>query len=381
MGTVLTEIARIVRDERVARGLSAVELASLANVRPERLEALEQGKPSVSTVDLDRLADTLELDPVALADGHRVEGISPAVFLRQASAGYQDFHPDDARVFARALAQGKVLFSLRDEEAKANLASFGTVEVVEGPDNATAKQGYDLAQRVRASLGRDNEPLEDMRALLEDQFGIAVVQAPLATKRLPAAAARCAGRQGAVVVLNANDEERQRNPLLDRVHLAHELCHILFDPKDTGVQLVIETEGKEDLLEQRARAFAAEFLVPSDSFAELLQGKDLATNAGARQAAIRIRERFRVPWEVTIRQLENHERVTKARAEELLAGGPGFYPRLVTKLPSAGQPSLGLCKALEHALDEAIITEGQARSLLNLAPGEPFPWERHGSAA
>ena len=54
------------------------------------------------------------------------------------------------------------------------------------------------------------------------------------------------------------------------MHLAHELCHLLFDPKESGVQIVLETEGKEDLFEQRARAFSAELLVPSMSLSQLL---------------------------------------------------------------------------------------------------------------
>ena len=36
----------------------------------------------------------------------------------------------------------------------------------------------------------------------------------------------------------------------------------------------------------------------------------MGTNAGALQAAIRIREQFKVPWEVTVQQLVNHKKST-----------------------------------------------------------------------
>jgi hypothetical protein len=196
MGTLLEDVARIVRDERNARGFSLAELASSAKVHKERLEALEQGNPG------------------------------------------------DAEIFAWTFTQGKALFSLSGEVVKARLAQLAIEEVLEGPDNAPAQQGYALARRVRGVLGCQSEPLEDMRALLEDEFGIAVLLSPLATKRLPAVSARSAARQGAAVVLNASDEDRHKNPLLDRVHLAHELCHILFDPKESGVQLVTKTRSE-----------------------------------------------------------------------------------------------------------------------------------------
>jgi Zn-dependent peptidase ImmA (M78 family)/transcriptional regulator with XRE-family HTH domain len=379
MTTLLEDIARIVRQERAARGISLAQLASAVNVRAERLEALEQGRPSVEISELDRLAGELGLDPVALADGQRVEGASAAVFLRHRSS-FQDFNPADADVFAWALSQGKALFSLSSEDVKARVARLAPEEVRKGPDHAPAKHGHELARRVRDLLGSPMDPLGDMRAFLEEQFGIAVLQASLATTTLPAAATRAMGQQGAAVVLNASDEDRRKNPLLDRVHLAHELCHILFDPKENGVQLVLEVEGLEDLHEQRARAFAAELLVPSAALPEALQGRRLVTNASARQAAIRIRELFQVPWELTIQQLRNHDWLAEGLADELLEGGPGAYQKRSTSLPAPRKPSLGLCAALERALDEAIVTEGEVRVLLGCALGEPLPWEARGSA-
>lgn len=381
METLLHQVGRIIRDERSSRRLTVAELAEAARIPVLRLEALESGHPGVTMSEVDRLAEALDLDPAALANGERLEVVSPAVFLRHA-AEFQDLRAEDAGTFARALEQGRALWFLADEQVKARVMAIEPVQVVEDSrPNAAARQGYELARRVRQVLLQPVEPMGDMRSLLEDEFGIAVVQAPLVTTRLPAASVRCAQRDGGAVILDASDEHRRVNPLLDRVHLAHELCHLLFDPKESGIQIVLETEGKEDLFEQRARAFAAELLVPSTALSELLRHEELRTNGGARLAAIRVRETFLVPWELTVHHLENHEWITGRMAEELLAGGPGAYAKPRTRLPAPGEPSIGLCLALERAVMDAVATEGQVRALLGTAPGQAFPWESHGRAA
>lgn len=381
MGTLFEDVGRIVRDERAARRLNLAALADAAHVSPKHLECLERGQAGVTMTELDRLAEQLDLEPTALAEGVRREAISPAVFLRHASE-FQDFRPEDAEALAYALRQGRALLSLSGDDVRQRVDALDPVEVVAGPrPNAAAKQGYELARRVRERMRLPVEPLTDMRSVLEDSFGIAVLQAALVTPRLPAASVRCPDREGAAVILNARDELRQANPLLDRVHLAHELCHLLFDPKTSGLQIVLDVYGVEDLYEQRARAFAAELLVPMMGLQELLRGEDLRSNAGARVAAIRAREKFGVPWEMTIHHLENCDLIDGALAVNLLEGGAGAYAKPRTKLPEPGEPSIGLCRALEQAVSEANVTEGQARTLLGRAPGQPLPWEGHGRIA
>ena len=57
---------------------------------------------------------------------------------------------------------------------------------------------------------------------------------------------------------------RRTNAVLARVYLAHELCHVLFDPSDGGLHIVLDVGSDRDVqaAEQRARAFAAELLLP-----------------------------------------------------------------------------------------------------------------------
>lgn len=88
-----------------------------------------------------------------------------------------------------------------------------------------------------------------------------VVAMELETPELEAFAV--ADEHGAAIVLNARLSQR---PMLWRRSIAHELCHILFDPRDHQaiVDVLIEgdsegpvPEGQRKNREQRARAFAA----------------------------------------------------------------------------------------------------------------------------
>ena len=118
-----------------------------------------------------------------------------------------------------------------------------------------------------------------MRELVEYRLGIPVIQV-----ELPAAIAGATistnGRGGIVL----NTRGANTNVWVRRTTLAHELAHILFDPevKLAGVRVdsyeqlkrrVME-EGEmgpsQDVVEQRANAFAVEFLAPRGAVKQLV---------------------------------------------------------------------------------------------------------------
>ena len=262
-----------------------------------------------------------------------------------------------------------------------------------GPEpRDAARQGYDLAQQVRAGEGVGDEPLGDLRELLEERLGVCVVVAPLAT-RSPAQAVLDADRMAAAAVLNASDEERHGNPLLDRVHLAHELCHLLFDPTEPGrLHLVVEPvvpsrgkgsalarevaqmlgRGSVELAEARARGFAAELLLPEGGLRALLGRPRKETDvAKAHTLVTKARLHFSTPWEIAVWHLANRDHIARGLVWQLLYLGPEGRPRQSTRLPKVNAPSIALARTVRDALAEELITEGQARRLLGLPPGEP----------
>ena len=128
------------------------------------------------------------------------------------------------------------------------------------------KIGYELAQRTRQLLNiAPSEKIPSMRDLLRK------IDIPYILTELSSAIA------GATVATNnsrciiANINGKNENPLIRRITIAHELAHLLWD-SDEHLQSVnvslydnFDTLYNNDIyfIEQRANAFAVEFLMPS----------------------------------------------------------------------------------------------------------------------
>ena len=113
---------------------------------------------------------------------------------------------------------------------------------------------------------------------MEDALGIPVVQTKLASRIAGATlSVRDSGKKTRGIVLNIAGPNE--NPLVRRATLAHELGHLLLDPSQNlqnvrvdsyeGVDLNPET-GSVDYVEQRANAFAINFLAPVEVIRGLL---------------------------------------------------------------------------------------------------------------
>ena len=138
------------------------------------------------------------------------------------------------------------------------------------------RRGYDLARDSRDRLGVALEPIRSMRELVEHRLGIPIVQVKLPTA-IAGATISSSGRRG--IVLNTTGANT--NVWIRRTTLAHELGHILYDPEgelssvrvDSYEQLRRDTEDPDDsqyLVEQRANAFAVEFLAPREAVKQLV---------------------------------------------------------------------------------------------------------------
>ncbi len=356
-----------------------MELASACGVGEAKIAALEQGLPGISTTELGDVALALELDPAALLSGREVARPVPSVFLRHAP--YQDFDDRDSSVLDGALEQARALEALEVKLALPPTALragvFEQRDAGHDRDGAAAQDGYQLARAVRAWLGEPTTRLDDVCALLEQRFGVAVLVRELRSARVTAVSVRAAS--AAAVVLSSIDPIRAGNPLVARVHLVHELCHVLFDPSAGGLHIVVdrETDAKANAAEQRARAFAAELLLPLDGLTELLGPPTQITDPSRAEAAVaKARSRFGTPWEIAANHLCNRRFVHLDRRERLIAGTlpfEGLPPS--TGLPSPGAASLCLTARVEAAHREGLATDGEARALLGIDRLAPLPWD------
>jgi Zn-dependent peptidase ImmA (M78 family) len=181
------------------------------------------------------------------------------------------------------------------------------------------------------------------------------------------------------VLLNARDHQRAKNPLLTRVYLAHELCHVLFDPSVGGLHLVIEgaDEQKNHAAEQRARACAAELLLPLEGLSRLFGVQRALSEPGAALGLVaQARNRFGTPHDIAANHLCNLGFVDRRLREWLEAEKTifvGVPP--ATRLPLHDGPSQHVAELVARAHREGLLTDGEARSTLGLDRLALLPWD------
>ncbi len=184
----------------------------------------------------------------------------------------------------------------------------------------------------------------------------------------------------AAIVLSARDIQRARNPLLARVYSLHELCHVLFDPSDGGLHIVVDVvaDRKSNAAEQRARAFTAEMLLPLEGVTRLLgpPGKVDAPSV-ALDLVARARGRFGTPHDIAANHLANLGFIDLRLREWLEAERTSFSGAPpATTLPAGGGPSHRLLDLVARAHREGILTDGEAREILGIYRLVALPWDQ-----
>jgi Zn-dependent peptidase ImmA (M78 family)/transcriptional regulator with XRE-family HTH domain len=376
---VIDRIAKIVSGARARESCSLEDLSKRSSVPESALAAFEQGAPALTTGQLDEVARALSLDPTALLNGREVARPVPSIFLRHEPL--QDFDNRDETVLDAALEQGRTLAQLRALLREPATALQEGVFERSAPRNdrpdAPAQEGYRLAVAARRWLNDTAGPLSDVAVLLEHRFGIAVVVRSMETARVTAASVRSQDAGG--VVLNSRDLQRLGNPLLARVYLSHELCHVLFDQAEKGLQIVIDmaTDRKARAAEQRARAFAAEFLLPLQGLVQLLgDPRGVGEASTASDLVARARSHFGTSHEITANHLCNLNFVDMRLRDWLEATATVFVGHpLETKLPADGDPSHLVVDYARRAHLDGILTDGEARAIIGIDRLAPLPWD------
>ncbi|WP_437276346.1 helix-turn-helix domain-containing protein [Sorangium sp. So ce375] len=380
------DIGRAIEAARKRLGVSLEDLSASTSLDVAMLGSIERGEQLVSTAKLDRIASVLGIDAFALYNGREVE--RTLVVLPRYAAG-SDFQDGDLPVLRRALERATALAKVSAIVGKTSLAGRFKPKP---PGADPAQDGYHYARLVRRALGRTTEPLGSLPELLAEQFDVPVIVAPLATAALQAAAVRSSATHAAAVVLNPSVKDGPpvgsfQAWLVDRVSICHELCHIVFDEPRGGIvdiildDLIRESQARPPI-EQRAGAFAAEMLIPLFGLRKLLgqEGRQTDTPAQADRMVDEVRTHFKTPAEIAVNHLYNHGYIARISAfrEDLIQRAQGREnPQSAT--PPAGEHDAwrqALIARTQDAHDRSLITDGAARALLELEPGEPLPWER-----
>lgn len=141
-------------------------------------------------------------------------------------------------------------------------------------------QGYLLAAYVRDSLALPNDCL-DIEGLLK-RLAISTFSASLGSDLLALAIWR---KNGAVVILNDDPRALGSSLNLRRSSMCHELSHVLAD-RGAALPLgeVLTRRDANENIEKRARAFAAELLLPRSAAAKWLRNNNARDIGGLARA-------------------------------------------------------------------------------------------------
>jgi Zn-dependent peptidase ImmA (M78 family)/DNA-binding XRE family transcriptional regulator len=223
---------------------------------------IEAGNRSVSSLELDKLAFLFGRDiREFLAGAFQEEDSLSALFRAQAAVVGE---PTVLEKLRECMALGRELTNLErlvglDRDLSA-VASYPFPTPKSRWD--AIQHGQRLAEEERRRLGLGHVPLPDMSELLESQgVRTGLVDLPDDISGLTLSDRKV----GLFVVAN-----RAHHYLRRRFSFAHEYAHVVVDRDRSG--LISRASERDDLVEMRANAFAANFLMPEDGVRQFVAG-------------------------------------------------------------------------------------------------------------
>ena len=274
-------IQHALQTQREDLGVSRAQLASAANVDREIVDRAETDADRLELRELEHLAFVLGLDPAKLsvdefAGADPELGVRLRVLQAEHATAPAGAHLSPQAVLRFAEAASIIRSQLLLQDWLGTPAATDQFEPSPHYGPPAWGAGYDLAESARKRLGIDLEPIESMRALVEGRLGIPIIQVEL-PNAIAGATISAHDRRG--IVLNVVG--RNANVWIRRATLAHELAHILFDPEEQLSNVRVDRYDEiarapehgvqpPDRVEQRANAFAIEFLAPRNAVKQIV---------------------------------------------------------------------------------------------------------------
>lgn len=170
-------------------------------------------------------------------------------------------------------------------------------------------QGYWAAAWLRRKLGLGKRDVVQPAELLKS-WGVQIQSFEMPESKLDALA--CWGRfHGPAILVNKSAESTPAHVHGENSTFAHEICHLLLDRKGALPVAEVLNGNTPERLEKRARAFAAEFLLPRDV------ASDAVRHAGTlKEAVADLLETYAVSNELICWQIINSEIYTTLAERE-----------------------------------------------------------------
>ena len=265
------QLGQRIRAARESCGLTQEQLAEPARLSRIAIGQIETGARSVSSLELDRIAHAVGRDIKSFfADGFVERDALSALFRSDAELAEQaELH----KALQDSLAVGREMTNLERllgiDRAQLLTASYDLPHPKSKWD--AIKQGQKVATEERQRLGCGTAPVGDLCDLLESQgVRTGTVSLPPNISGLTLVDESI----GVFIVVNADHP-----PVRQRFSWAHEYAHVLVDRNRSGA--ISRAENRAELLEVRANAFAADFLMPAEGVLQFVQalGKGSASRS------------------------------------------------------------------------------------------------------
>jgi len=257
------QIGLRLRAARERRGLSQQEVADALKLPRTALTNIESGNRSVSTLELAKLAALYRLSVARILEEDQAETDDLSIVLPRAfqeatnGPGYReaiDHIVDLCR-------EGAALRHMLDQDFELSLPDYAAKITTAGE---AIRHAETVAREERRRLGLGNAPILNIAELVSSQgIWVAASDLPDGVSGLFLNHASI----GFAILINS-----EHAPVRRRFSYAHEYGHALFDRVET-VRLT-ERRNASDLIEKRANAFAAAFLMPASGVSQQLRRLD-----------------------------------------------------------------------------------------------------------
>jgi Zn-dependent peptidase ImmA (M78 family)/transcriptional regulator with XRE-family HTH domain len=361
------QIAARLRAARESLGFTQTEVAKALGVHRPTISEIEAGRRTVTTEELYEFA-RIYVTPVSTLLSEvapRAEDVERVLFRRKTSAGSAA-----RRSVRRLMLRCRTEKELEDSLGLAAPTSARPAYRVPSPRNTgeAVRQGEQIAGQERRRLGVGGEPLRNPLELLERQ-GVRI--APLDRIEAPEdvdAVYLETEEFGACVGITP--EQRPFDRFRSTFTAAHEYAHWLI--RDVQAETFSFQGGTDDLLEVRANAFAAAFLMPQDGLRDYFTDRGLLDEDGTvprlgPSDIARAMDHFGVSRPALLYRLQNVEMIDPETAESLRAA-EFAYSRMASKLGLGIREPRRIGTRFDALVIEAwkrgIITTGRAADLL-----------------
>ena len=303
--------------EEALQGFVDAVISRLADVDDERASAVRAA--------WDARTQTTPGELVAVATGLE-RGILSQLQGDQDPANFWELDADDFAIteliaaarLAAALPTtdtAQMLTAIRsapkhDTSALDALSTAALEQVPFGPGGYPYDQGYFVADWLRGQMGISSQDRVNPEELLRS-WGVQIQTIRLSTDAVDAIAS-WGPRHGPVVIVNTAGAHN-KSPRGLRATYAHEIGHLLLD-RTTALPLAEVMGGRAvGITEERARAFAAQLLLPKEEAGRLLDGA-----IDPAQAVRALQRRYGVSQEIIAWQARNSDIQLSAEVHAVL---------------------------------------------------------------